>query len=114
MYRPPTPKPTDKASRPARSILFWGLLRGERPQDFVRTDITLERRQALAATLAAGRTCIAYMRWANCRICGSHLGSKDLGAFGFVWPEKAEHYILTHGVWTPDCDALEFAITRRP
>ena len=46
------------------------------------------------------------MGFANCRICGANLGSRDVTAFGFVWPEKAEHYILDHDVWTPDCMRL--------
>jgi hypothetical protein len=99
--------------RKVRRILFWGLLRGERPRDFVLTDITTDRRQALAVVLMSGRAMEAYPGWANCRMCGSELGTQDLGALGFVWPEKAEHYILAHGVWTPDCDRLEFAARRR-
>jgi hypothetical protein len=46
------------------------------------------------------------MGWASCRICGANLGSRDLTAFGFVWPEKAEHYIVAHDVWTPECTQL--------
>jgi len=96
-----------------RRILFWGMLRGERPQDFVRTDISAERRSALAAVLSAGTIAIAYLGFANCRICHSRLGTCDLGAFGFVWPQQAEHYILAHQVWTPDCDRLEMIARRR-
>ena len=46
------------------------------------------------------------MGWANCRICDANLGSGDLTAFGHVWPEKAEHYVLKHAVWTPACEAI--------
>src|SRR5262249_35450515 len=39
--------------------------------------------------------------------------SMDLTRFGFVWPEKAEHYVLAHDVWTPECSALvESALSR--
>jgi hypothetical protein len=81
--------------------------------DFVRTDISTERRQALAVILSAGRTTETYTGWASCRICHSRLGTRDLGAHGFVWPEMAGHYILVHGVWTPDCDLLELAARGR-
>lgn len=34
----------------------------------------------------------------------------DLTRFGFVWPEKAEHYLTEHGVWTPECSELLLAV----
>jgi hypothetical protein len=46
------------------------------------------------------------MGWASCRICGAQLGSMDLTRFGFVWPEKAEHYVVAHDVWTPECSEI--------
>jgi hypothetical protein len=103
-----TPRPPRR-----RRILFWGFLTGERPRDFVRTNISADRRHALATVLSQGQILESYLGWANCRICHSHLGSCDLGRFGFVWPQKAEHYIITHQVWTPDCDLLEAAARTR-
>ena len=44
--------------------------------------------------------------WAECRLCGAQLGSMDLTRFGYVWPEKAEHYVVEHDVWTPECSAI--------
>lgn len=85
-------------------ILFWSALMP--PDAFVRDDIAPWKRQRAATLLVAGYDVMAYMGWAECRICGERLGTKDLGGHGLVWPEKAEHYITEHGVWTPDCDRL--------
>ena len=87
-------------------ILFWGDKPGERPHDFVREDIPRGDRQRLAQALRTGREVASYRGWANCRICGAHLGSRDMGGRGFVWPEKADHYLIEHDVWTPGCQAL--------
>jgi hypothetical protein len=94
-----------------REILYWSSSR--RPQDFVRTDVSQQERARLASILANGKRVEAYMGFANCRICGIELGTQDLGGCGFVWPEKAEHYILAHGVWTPGCTELLRAAGRR-
>jgi hypothetical protein len=88
---------------------------GRKPQDHVRRDVPAWARQALALVLQRGADVhpgVQAKGWANCRICGAQLGSGDLTAFGHVWPEKAEHYILTHGVWTPGCEALLQAALR--
>jgi hypothetical protein len=87
-------------------ILFWERVPGKRPQDFVRSDIAAQDRQSLAHVLAHGAVLISYMGWADCRICGEALGSQDLAGFGFFWPQKAEHYVLQHNVWTLDCSLL--------
>lgn len=82
----------------------------KRPQDFVRTDILPGTRKLLADILTGGREVEAFFGHAQCRICKTELGHRDLGAhigpYLFIWPEKAEHYILDHGVWTRDCDIL--------
>lgn len=93
-------------------ILFWEHVPGQRPQDFVRHDIPRGKRAQLAAVLARGVIDLRYMGWADCRICGARLGTSDLHGLGFMWPEKAEHYVLEHDVWTPGCDALYEAIFR--
>ncbi len=95
-----------------RKILFWEHAPGQRPQDFVRHDIPRGKREQLATVLKHGRRGLQYRGWAECRICGKHLGSADVHGLGFMWPEKAEHYILVHDVWTPDCDAL-YAMMRQ-
>jgi hypothetical protein len=94
-----------QAAPPTR-ILFWGENPGQRPQDFVRGDVPAAARVAVSNILRAGDEVASYRGWAECRICGAHLGSRDVGKGGFVWPEKAEHYIETHGVWTPGCQRL--------
>lgn len=91
-----------------RRILYWGDRNGQLPHDFVRDDINRLARLAVADILRGGAVLDHYHGHANCRFtyCRTELGCKDLGAHGFVWPEMAEHYILVHGVWTPDCDTL--------
>ncbi len=80
------------------------------PQRCVRPEIPQADRVELAKALAEGEVLMPYMGWADCRMCGERLGTKDLHGFGFMWPEKAEHYILVHNVWTPGCTRLLAAI----
>lgn len=90
-------------------MLYWGDSPGKRPHDHVRRDVSEVHRQSIVFVLKNGQDAhpeIQANGWANCRICGTNLGSRDLTAFGFVWPEKADHYLLEHGVWTPECDQL--------
>jgi hypothetical protein len=92
-----------------RRMLYWGRASGERPHDHIRSDVPEVSRRSVAFILQNGKDAhpsTQAMGWASCRICGANLGSRDLTAFGFVWPEKAEHYILAHGVWTPGCTIL--------
>ena len=58
---------------------------------------------------------MSYLGYANCRICGEQLGTRDFFGYGFVWPEKAEHYVINHHVWTKECDEMLIAVrkTRR-
>ena len=95
---------------PDKQILFWEHAPGQRPQDFIRPDISRAQREHLANILASGHRGAQCRGWAECRICGAHLGSADLHGYGFMWPEKAEHYLLKHDVWTPGCDALYAAV----
>jgi hypothetical protein len=70
-------------------------------------------RRSVAFVLAHGTDAhpeVQAMGWASCRLCGANLGSRDMTAFGFVWPEKAEHYVVVHDVWTPECAALLKAV----
>lgn len=90
-------------------VMYWGDKVGERPQDFVDSRVPASRREALAFIFKNGIDAhpgVQAKGWASCRICGALLGSMDLARFGFVWPQKAEHYVLAHGVWTPECSAL--------
>lgn len=94
--------------------------RGDDPKDFVRHDIPYEDRQAVARALevrstmnpGGGHYGIAYMGWADCRICRERLGTHDMFGNGFIWPERAEHYLVNHNVWTPGCDRLLVAIRK--
>jgi hypothetical protein len=55
---------------------------------------------------------MSYMGWADCRMCGRRLGTRDFFGDGFVWPEMADHYVLDHKVWTPECDEMLAAVRR--
>ncbi len=101
--------PAWPASPDLRRMMYWGEAAGERPIDHVRRDVPSAARDQLAFVLQNGRDAHPHMQamgWASCRICGANLGSRDLCAFGFVWPEKADHYVTKHGVWTPECSQL--------
>lgn len=89
--------------------MYWGDQVGKRPQDFVHQGAPTWQRDALVFILQNGLDAhpgIQAKGWANCRLCGAQLGSMDLTRFGFVWPEKAEHYVVAHDVWTPECSEL--------
>lgn len=124
---------------PGKRILFWNertfapmgvafsqLLsvlgvkpRGE-PQEFIRHDIVWGDREALAMALSlggpsnprGGSVLESYFGFAECRLCGERLGTRDLFGYGYIWPERAEHYILNHKVWTPDCTEMLQAVRR--
>ena len=87
-------------------ILFWEDVPGQRPQDFIRDDVSDNVRRFLTKILMDGESIAAYKGHAKCRICNAQLGSHDLSAYGFIWPQMAEHYITEHAVWTPDCALL--------
>ncbi len=93
-----------------KRILFWS--EKHRPHDFAYINVGPTQRGELAAILAKGVEVEAWKGNANCRICARMLGSLDVGSHGFVWPERAEHYVLEHGVWTSGCQALLAAATR--
>ena len=123
---------------PGKKLLFWDELAGElqplldllnvipggrrhgQPRDHVRRDVPRTDREALARALqlrsaahpSGGDVLMGYMGWADCRICGERLGTRDFFGHGFVWPEKADHYVLVHDVWTPECSEL-LAVLRR-
>jgi len=83
--------------------LYEGLVAGV-PRTDVRLAIWL---------LRAGGPGVAYLGFARCRICGEILGTKDFGLLGFVWPERAEHYIERHGVWVPGLNDLIATVRSR-
>ncbi len=89
--------------------LYWGRDPGQRPQDFVDPSVPAWARDAIVFVLKNGVDAhpgIQAMGWADCRICGTNLGSMDLTRFGYVWPEKADHYLTVHDVWTPECSTI--------
>ena len=86
--------------------------RYDQPSVHVRHDVPQDKRQELARALQDGNVLTTYRGCAACRICGVRLGSQDWFGYGFVWPQKAEHYVLMHDVWTKECDAL-LAVLRR-
>lgn len=127
-------------SDPGKQLLFWddepaneglqplldtiavalGRKRGQ-PKDHVRHDVPPVDRLELIRALqlrsvtnpAGGAVLMNYMGWAVCRICGKRLGTRDFAAHGFVWPEKADHYLVAHQVWTPECAEMLAAVRRQ-
>ena len=119
-----------------RKLLFWddqagdlqpllnllGVVPGGRkygqPKDHIRQDVPWSDQEELAHALQlrttmnpiGGDVMMGYMGCANCRICGEQLGSRDFFGHGFVWPEKADHYVLIHKVWTKECDEMLTAV----
>jgi hypothetical protein len=87
---------------------------GDDPRDFVREAVSDDDRRAVIRALmphaasnpTGGEYGIGYMGFATCRICGTRLGTRDMFGHGFMWPEKAEHYLEAHKVWTPGCEQL--------
>jgi hypothetical protein len=90
------------------------------PKDHVRHDVPWTDRAELARALVlrssmnpfGGDVLMSYMGYANCRICGVRLGTRDFFGHGFVWPELADHYVIVHQVWTKECDELLVAVQR--
>ncbi len=76
------------------------------PHKCVRADIPRKRREIAAHLLATGKVLDRCLGYADCRMCGVQLGCADLGGWGHLWPEKAEHYVLEHDVWVPGLDRL--------
>lgn len=87
-------------------LMFWSHTR--RPQDYANKTTFVAPGDVLTAiaVMRSGEVLERWMGWAECRICGETLGTKDMTAFDFVWPEKAEHYIEAHGVWAPGVEQL--------
>lgn len=90
------------------------------PREHVFRNITREAREEVGRALQlrsptnpiGGGVLMGYMGWADCRICGDRLGTRDFFGHGFVWPEKADHYVLEHDVWTPECAELHGVLQR--
>lgn len=99
-----TPRPGSPRGTSPQRLLFWSS--AHRPEDHQHPEVPWDRRTAAAAILERPAQTIPYLGWAECRLCGKRLGSRDFLDRGFVWPEGAEHYVLYHEVWTPGLDAL--------
>ena len=96
-----------------RPILYWKEVRdgsvikdGPDPHDFTNVAVDQRRCERVVYVIASAPSVEAWRGWANCRICGAHLGSHDLAAFGFIFPEFSEHYLIKHGLWMPELDDL--------
>lgn len=95
----------------ATPIFFWSDIRIDGlpvPGEHVRTDIDPTRAAKLVAILKSGSEICGYRGMAECRMpgCQCLIGSKDLGAHGFIWPQGCEHYVTHHSVWPPGADEL--------
>lgn len=95
-----------------KDIFFWSDSKDPKkdkdPKDFVVSGIPALKRLALAGILMNGETLAKYRGIAHCRMpnCTVGLGSSDLAAFGYRFPQGAEHYVLMHNVWVPGADGL--------
>jgi len=103
------------SDHPIDHIMFWndGPFIVNRPHTrmgYAQLYASPEDRQLVIETLKRGAVRDAYLGWADCRICGARLGTKDLTGYGLVWPEKCEHYVEAHDVWTEGLDRLLKAI----
>ena len=85
-------------------LLYWGSW--SHPRLFIRGNISEADRAEVIAALKAGRPVVAYMGFARCRICGEILGVSDMITHGMLFPQKAEHYLREHRVWTRGCGEL--------
>ena len=107
---PDAPTRSDRAfdihgrTRDYPRLLFWSAT--DPPQSFVRHDVPPGDRALVAHALIHGWVVVAYLGYAYCRICGEGLGDSDMAVHGMVYPQKAEHYLVEHDVWTPGCDEL--------
>lgn len=95
----------------SKKILFWRQGKaGEEdlpwPADFVDTTISAEKRRSIAAILMEGNVINSYRGMAKCRLCREMLGSQDKSGHGFIWPSRAEHYVLKHDLWIPEFDEM--------
>lgn len=110
---------------PLQPLLDWlGVVLGGRkrgqPQDHVRTDVLWADREELgrvlqlqgSPNLSDPAVVLTSYFFAICRICDAALGNRDFFGHGFIWPEGAEHYVLVHSVWTPECDEMLAAVRR--
>lgn len=120
-----------------RQLLYWddevddvmplvhalGVALGQRrgqPKDHVRHDVRASDRLTLVSALqirsaanpSGGAVLATHAGWADCRLCGRHLGTRDFFGYGFIWPERADHYVLIHKVWTKECDEMLAAVRR--
>ena len=85
-------------------LLYWS---GSSPPHLhVREGVPEADRAAVIDALAAGQVVLRYMGYANCRICKILLGSCDMLTHGMIYPQKSEHYLESHRVWTRECDEL--------
>lgn len=108
-------------TNPALGVLLSFLIpptKFGQPTDYIRNDIPYDDRMTVAKALTLRSTMnptgsevlMGYFGYAECRICHQRLGTRDMFGYGFIWPEKAEHYIDTHQVWTPGCAKLLIAV----
>lgn len=84
--------------------MFWTPLKV--PGRFSDSLIPANKKALAIKLLREGEPVNYYLGSAQCRICKERLGCADLSGFGFLWPEKAEHYIEKHSVWLPEIDEL--------
>lgn len=93
-----------RSKNPGAQILYWS--EEEPPAKFIRPEVPMTDRALVIGALASGRPVVSYAGFAQCRICDVVLGTADMEVHGIAYPERAEHYLKEHLVWTPGCDEL--------
>ena len=87
---------------------FWennsGTDAGIKEIEAVRGEVNHKELGCILEYVGASLMITGYLGWANCRACGTHLGSCDMQTpdSKFVFPEQYEHYILCHNVRPPE------------
>lgn len=90
-------------------IMFWS--DEKQPKHYANALIPASKKARAIELLRNGELKGHYLGSARCRICGERLGSADLTGYGFLWPQKADHYLDKHNLWLPELDALIEAAT---
>jgi hypothetical protein len=85
-------------------LLYWS--RWSPPRLHIRDGVPEADRATVIDALASGQVVFRYMGYANCRICRIVLGSCDMETHGMIYPQKSQHYLEKHRVWTRECDEL--------
>jgi hypothetical protein len=99
-------------------VFFWGE-EHQRVEEITNLQVEgwnqTEEAKICVEYLKAGEPIEWYCGWANCELCGAHLGEKDMCHENWTFPEYCEHHILAHSVKPPQAfidSALKWNVTK--